>query len=285
MTRNAPAGVGLTALAMAQERRIESRRSDRLFVDPLAEAFVLAAAGAGADSGVPGLGGDFGVGDLVPEMRGFVSQRTRLFDDQVAAATRDGVRQIAILAAGLDARAYRLDLAGSTVFELDTEDLMAFKAPVVEAAGVRPAGRRVAIGIDLREDFGPALREAGLDREQPTLWLVEGLFPYLRIEDIDLLMGRIGRLCGPGSRVVADEMTTGIDAMIGGRGEVAALVRVGAGWLSRIDDAVGWFSGHGWKAEVADMTAYAAGLGREVAPMFDDRQGPAAVWAATAVLG
>ncbi|WP_163567693.1 hypothetical protein [Fodinicola feengrottensis] len=62
MTRSAPVGVGLTALAMAQERRIESRRADRLFEDPLAEAFVLAAAGTGDDSGVPGLGGDLGGG-------------------------------------------------------------------------------------------------------------------------------------------------------------------------------------------------------------------------------
>ncbi|WP_279579813.1 SAM-dependent methyltransferase [Fodinicola feengrottensis] len=139
-------------------------------------------------------------------MCGFVPLRTRYFDDQLRDAVRADLRQIVILAAGLDGRAYRLDLPPDvSVFELDTPDLMAFKAPVVEAAGVRPNGPHSVIGVDLREDFGPALLSAGFEPAERTLWLVEGLLPYLRLADIDLLMARVGGLSRAGSRMVTDE--------------------------------------------------------------------------------
>jgi O-methyltransferase involved in polyketide biosynthesis len=45
MSSEAPSGVGKTALGMAMIRAQESRRSDRLFDDPYAAAFLAAALG------------------------------------------------------------------------------------------------------------------------------------------------------------------------------------------------------------------------------------------------
>ena len=52
--------------------------------------------------------------------RDYQAVRTHYFDDYFDAAVRAGIRQVVILAAGLDSRAYRLDWpAGTTVFEID----------------------------------------------------------------------------------------------------------------------------------------------------------------------
>jgi methyltransferase (TIGR00027 family) len=46
--------------------------------------------------------------------------RTRLIDDWITVAVRDRARQVAILGAGFDSRAWRLSaLAGIPVFEVD----------------------------------------------------------------------------------------------------------------------------------------------------------------------
>src|SRR5215510_6443765 len=98
-----PAGVGLTALAVADARARESRRADRLFEDPIAQLFVDAAGQAFAPAPLDG-------GLDVRAMRAeYVAIRTRYFDDALAGACARGCRQVVLLAAGLDTRAFRLD--------------------------------------------------------------------------------------------------------------------------------------------------------------------------------
>src|SRR5256885_588590 len=103
------AGVGKTALGVAHVRAQESRRPDRLFDDPYAQAFTEAVPGwfpstrdqaERAGAGMAALGAAFGWHAVI---------RTRFFDDHLIAATRAGCRQVVLLAAGLDTRAYRLD--------------------------------------------------------------------------------------------------------------------------------------------------------------------------------
>jgi methyltransferase (TIGR00027 family) len=296
MTKNAaPSGVGLTAVTMAQERRIESRREDRLFDDPLAERFISALVasheGTTADGQselemvLPGLAGDVTLGDFVPEFRGFVSLRTRYFDDHVLSAVADGCRQVVILAAGLDARAFRLPLpADARVFELDLPDVMGFKAGVLDAYEAGPAARRLPVAVDLRDDFAAPLRAAGFEPGEPTVWLVEGLLPYLTLEDSDRLLARVGRLSASGSLLLADQLSSRIWQLTTGRSdELSVLDKVGASWQSTIDDPVGWLAGKGWKGAVADMNAFAAGHGREAPALLDATSGPPATWLATAV--
>jgi len=101
---DAPAGVGLTALAMARVRAEESRRTDRLFDDPYAAAFVAAAPGALPED--RGASGDLAWMGAVFAFHGVI--RTRFFDDCLLAACAAGCRQVVLLAAGLDTRAFRL---------------------------------------------------------------------------------------------------------------------------------------------------------------------------------
>lgn len=58
--------------------------------------------------------------------------RTRFYDDYLLAAARAGCRQVVLLAAGLDTRAFRLMWpAGVTVFELDLPAVLGFKDRVL----------------------------------------------------------------------------------------------------------------------------------------------------------
>ena len=77
---------------------------------------------------------------------------------------RAGIRQVVILAAGLDSRAYRLDWpAGTTVFEIDQPKVLEYKTSTLDAHGALPKARRVPVAVDLRDDWPAALIAAGFD--------------------------------------------------------------------------------------------------------------------------
>ena len=116
------------------------------------------------------------------------------------------MRQAVILAAGLDARAYRLAWpAGTTIYELDQPEVIAFKGETLAQLGAKPAAHRT-VAIDLREDWPKALRDNGFDPTQPTAWIAEGLLIYLPPEAQDLLFDRIDELSAPGSRVATEHI-------------------------------------------------------------------------------
>jgi methyltransferase (TIGR00027 family) len=58
--------------------------------------------------------------------------------------------------------------------------------------------------VDLRHDWPAALRDAGFDPQAPTVWLAEGLLPYLPAQaEIDLF-DRVTELSAPGSRLAVE---------------------------------------------------------------------------------
>ena len=99
------------------------------------------------------------------QMPDAMAVRTRFFDTFFPEATKAGIRQAVILAAGLDARAYRLEWpAGMTVFEVDQPEVIAFKTETLAELGATPTTDRRTVAIDLRNDWPAALAEAGFDR-------------------------------------------------------------------------------------------------------------------------
>ncbi|GGM18407.1 putative S-adenosyl-L-methionine-dependent methyltransferase [Streptomyces fumigatiscleroticus] len=174
------AGVGRTALLVAAARAIETSRPDAPARDEYAEHFVRAAPGC-ADwplrfDQVP----DGDADPLWGRLARFFGLRTRVFDGFLLGAAADGCRQVVVLGAGLDTRAYRLPWPdGTTVFEIDQEPVLTFKQSVLNGLGAVPRASRVALTADLRRDWAGALTGAGLDPTRPTAWLAEGLVPYL----------------------------------------------------------------------------------------------------------
>src|SRR5262249_6829061 len=99
------------------------------------------------------------------------------FDRFVADAWRGGIRQVVILASGLDCRAYRLDWPPAmTIYELDQPNVIEWKTSTLADLGHKSTARHRCLGIDLRQDWPIALRAAGFDPATPTAWIAEGLF-------------------------------------------------------------------------------------------------------------
>jgi len=105
--------------------------------------------------------------------------RTRYFDDFLRNATGAGIRQVVILASGLDARSYRLPWpSGSAVFEVDQPRVIEFKTAT--------------------------LCRAGLDPSRPTAWIAEGLLPFLSPDAQDRLLDSITALSATESQLATE---------------------------------------------------------------------------------
>lgn len=196
--------VGATATSVAASRAAASRGPDPLIDDPYAELLVDA---VGVDQFIALARGD---AEALDGAREYIAVRTRFFDSALTDAAAAGVRQIVILASGLDTRAYRLSWpAGTTVYELDKPEVVEFKTRVLADAGVTPSAHRVAIGVDLRDDWPEALRDNGFDPTQPSAWIAEGLLIYLPPEAQDRLLDSIGELSAPGSVLATEHMDAG----------------------------------------------------------------------------
>lgn len=200
--------VGLTALGVAAARAIETKRPDALVHDEYAAQFVVAS----GDSDMIRLITDPTLWDQTPFTSGFIGYRSRFFDEFFLPTAAPAAPQAVILAAGLDARAYRLDWpAGAVVFEIDQPKVLEFKHRVLTESGTTPRSDRREVAVDLRDDWPAALVEAGFDLTVPTAWSAEGLLPYLPGAAQDALFARIGQLSTPGSKVAAETVGTGVD--------------------------------------------------------------------------
>src|SRR6476646_1248539 len=154
--------VGATALGVAYARSHESASECPLVVDPHAKQFIDAALAQGWQPSLA-MAGRF------DRIAGYAASRTKWFDEFFIAAGANGIEQAVILAAGLDARAWRLPwVHGSTVYEIDQPKVLAFKAETLRAHDLAPATRYVAVPVDLRLDWPKALVEAGFDPAEPT---------------------------------------------------------------------------------------------------------------------
>lgn len=245
--------ISSTAFWVAAARARESVRPDALFHDPFAAAL------AGEE-------GERWVREA-PEnaamLGAFIAIRTLFFDEELARAAASGVRQVVILAAGLDARAYRLDWpAGTRVFEIDRPAVLAHKGGVLAAAGATPRCDRVTLGADLTLPFGDRLRAAGFAADERSAWLVEGLLPYLHEPDVHYLLAQITSLSTPGSALALD--ATGVDLF-----SAPSFARMAAQLTARgihmhfgCDDPVGLLDTFGWRATRHGPRELAARAGR-----------------------
>jgi methyltransferase (TIGR00027 family) len=201
--------VGATATLVAAARALATTSEDPIIDDPFAAPLVRA---VGVDFFTKLVDGatdpaqfGAGYGPSMSQLTNGMAARTRFFDDFFHDAGRAGIRQAVILAAGLDARAYRLSWApGTVVFEIDQPDVIEFKSEALSDLGAAPTTERRTVAIDLRDDWPTALREAGLDPAKPTAWIAEGLFGYLPPEAQDRLLDQISELSAPGSRMGAE---------------------------------------------------------------------------------
>ncbi|WAC92570.1 SAM-dependent methyltransferase [Mycobacterium sp. Aquia_213] len=200
--------VGATATLVAAARAAATKRPQPVIDDPFAEPLVRAVGidlfNRVATGELDSAGDDSALG--IPRMTDTFGARARFYDDYFAQVTDGGVRQVVIVAAGLDSRAYRLSWpAGTTVYEIDQPEVVEFKATTLAKIGAKPTTEHRTVGIDLREDWPAALRDAGFDAAQPTAWLAEGvLIGFLPPQAEVRLLDNVISLSANGSRLAAD---------------------------------------------------------------------------------
>jgi methyltransferase (TIGR00027 family) len=195
--------VGTTATMSAMTRAIATSTDPQRLDDPFARPLVAA---VGIDILTRLATGEMAPGELVgPEAVDGAKVRTKFYDDFFLEATRAGIRQVVIMASGLDARAYRLSWpAGTVVYEIDRPQVIDFKTRTLADLGASPTADRRTVAVDLRDDWPAALCQTGFDPTQPSAWSAEGLLSYLPPDAQDNLLDSITGLSAPGSRVATE---------------------------------------------------------------------------------
>ena len=207
--------VGATATWVAACRALAGNQPNALIDDPFADPLVRA---VGADFFIRVLDGEITdeSGGIDPHadpdaefnlqrMVNMMAVRTRYFDDFFTDATAAGVRQVVILASGLDSRPYRLAWPeGTVVYEVDQPAVIEFKTAALSKLGAQPTAERRTVAVDLRDDWPQALRQAGFDETKPAAWSAEGLLMYLPPEAQDRLFDAVTTLSAPGSRLATE---------------------------------------------------------------------------------
>src|ERR1700749_446268 len=190
--------VGATATMVAAQRALSS--AGGLIDDPFAAPLGRA---VGIDGYTRLVNGEIPVTEeheFDPDrMARRMAVRTRFYDQYFLDATRSGIRQPVILAAVLDARAYRLPWPkGTVVYEVDLPDVIEFKTSTLSKLGAQPTAERRTVAVDLRDDWPAALKAAGFDPKAPAAWSAEGLVVYLPPEGQDALFENVTALSAAG---------------------------------------------------------------------------------------
>lgn len=236
--------VAQTGRLTAAMRARESRRPDRLFDDPYAEVL---AGGAGDD-----LLGEFGDNSTI-------SVRTKYLDDKLTALRP---KQLVIVAAGMDARGWRLDVLRDTVlFELDRPEVLRLKEELIAAP---PIGVRHGVGVDLAADWAPALLAAGFDPGQPTVWTVEGLTQYLPADAVHRLVDSITRLSAVGSQLLVDFVGQSLLDSVPMKPMLDRFAEMGSAWQFGTDQPEELLAD--WACEVSMFDAVGNSYGRWAYP-------------------
>ncbi|WP_099025418.1 class I SAM-dependent methyltransferase [Mycolicibacterium palauense] len=273
--------VGSTAAMVAAARAAETASAQPLIDDPYARILVDGVGGGSwsymlEDSVFERLEKiDPEVAVIFTHMLGYQAVRTHFFDAYFAGAVSAGIRQVVILASGLDSRAYRLTWPeGTVVFEIDQPKVLEYKSTTLAAHGAEPAAVRHEVPVDLRFDWPAVLLAQGFDPAKPTAWLAEGLLMYLPAEAQDRLFETVTGLSAPGSRLAAETAGNHSEDRREEMRERFARVADEFGIEQTVDvsdliyhdperaDVAEWLAAHGWTSTSVRSTDEMRRLGR-----------------------
>jgi methyltransferase (TIGR00027 family) len=242
-----------TAKWVAVYRAMESERPDALFHDP----FALRLAGVEGENIV----------DALPrgrQMAWAMIVRTALFDAFVKrAVNEDGVDTVVNLAAGLDARPWRLDLpSGLRWFDVDLPDILDHKLSILESETPRCRYEARRVDLTARDARRALLAELDADATK-TLVLTEGLLVYLTREQVAALAADLRAAASFASWVI-DIANPRLLELIG-RTWGKEVERGNAPFRFAPEEGTAFFLGAGWtEAEYLSIGEEGRRLGREM---------------------
>jgi len=266
--------VGFTALMGSAFRALETARTQPLIRDEYARVFIEVSGEPRLTSALKEFTANDNWGPVMVDHVNHHAVRTKYFDEFFFTATDSGVRQVVILAAGLDSRAYRINWpAGTIVYELDQPKVLQFKNEVLFSIGAQPQAERRTVAADLRDDWVRALTGAGFDRHARTAWLAEGLLAYLPGAAHDALFEAITVASAPGSwlstewrqqHATTEQLSDTLAAL-----NPKFLASIDIGGLTYNDerhDPLQWLQNHGWSVYTEARLDRAATYGRLAHP-------------------
>jgi len=193
----------------------------------------------------------------------YMAVRTRFFDDLVLQSTRDGIRQVVILATGMDTRAFRLDLPAETDwYELDQSEVLELKEEILNSENAIPRCRRIVLPVDLKQGWRSEVARAGLGLTKPSMWIVEGLLYYLDQQEVAELLGQISSCAAAGSVLGADLVSASFFESPWTKKALEMMAARGLAWRFGTDDPELLFTEHGWHAQVTQPGEEGANYGR-----------------------
>jgi methyltransferase (TIGR00027 family) len=243
--------LGMTARWTAAVRAYENSRADRLFTDPWADML----AGREGREWIERRSVD----SVAP-----IILRTRYFDDFLQYITSEKqVRQIILMAAGLDTRAFRLSWPEQTqIFELDQASVLEEKEAVLDSVDARATCKRRTVKVDLTDAWSDSLMMAGFEPERPSGWLLEGFLFYIPDQTITDLLSKVSQLAVFGSWLGFD-IVNGISLTHPlARAWIEMQANAGAPWMGTMDDPVAFLAARGWKATLTQAGQPDANHGR-----------------------
>lgn len=243
-----------TALWAAAFRALESERADAVFRDPLARM----------------LAGDRGM-KAVREMPSGTKHswawvtRTWSFDRLIDRAIREGADAVINLAAGLDARPYRMDLPPALKWvEVDLPELLTYKEEVLKSETARCRLERVAMDLSNMAARRALFERVGREAKKAVV-ITEGLLIYLSREEVAALAGDLAAM--PGMRHwVTDVCSPGLLRILQ-KNIGDPLREAGAPLKFGPEEGIGFFEPLGWRAAEV-MSTIRTGAKIKRSPLF-----------------
>ena len=246
--------VSYTAQWTAAIRALEAEQvADRLFLDELAEPLAQ-------PKGFELLERYNGGG-----VKEFVAIRTHYNDAAIARNLTDGrIKQIVLVAAGMDTRAFRLDWPeGVRIFEVDHQLLLDEKHKRLTRLEAKAKASRTEVPADLSKPWIDRLIAHGFDPVAGTLWVAEGLLFFLDEGEATNLLQTMAKASAPGSRLITDMINGTLLKSPMAMMFLATLRADGTPWRFGSDEPEVFLHRCGWKAlEVCEPAETEAGKRR-----------------------
>lgn len=233
------------ALVDAANRALETGLAHPLYRDPFARA----------------LAGDAGMSLLASMRRAawpgystgpdpYLTILTRFFDDVLQQiVSRAGIRQIVLIGAGMDTRAWRLEWPDDvTIFEIDGVDVFEHKEHVFRTLRARPTCRRCIVKTTLGASWGRRLVRQGFDGDQAAAFHI-GRLQFLDPVVVDRILHEVGALASRGSWIGCAVMSEATRLSWFMTPYLRKMDRLGLpSWRFGVDDPDLWLRSYGWNA-------------------------------------
>jgi methyltransferase (TIGR00027 family) len=150
---------------------------------------------------------------MMPGVNGAIVARIKFIDEYLIDCVKKDFKQLVIIGAGYDTRAYRFDTVKENVkvFEVDHPVTQEIKVSKINKIFGSIPDYVVYVPIVFGADrLDQKLFENGYRPELKTLFIVEGLLMYIPPVAVDGLLSFITNASGPGSAIVADYFSTAV---------------------------------------------------------------------------